>query len=132
MALLLDTHVWIWSQVEPSRLNATAQDMLVDPSESLYLSTISTLETARLTTAGHITLSCTLEEWVSASVDALCCATLEISHAIAIGAYRLPGDFHRDPADRLIVATAREHDLTVLTADQRILKYAHVKSISAK
>ena len=47
-------------------------------------------------------------------------------------AYNLPGKFHKDPADRILVATARLHNFTLLTADDLILRYAHVKSISAR
>ena len=73
-----------------------------------------------------------VDKWIAASMEILGCTTLEISHAVALAAYSLPGDFHRDPADRILVATARMAHLTLLTADKRILKYPHVKRHNAR
>lgn len=132
MAHLLDTHTWIWSQAEPERLGAEAVGLLSAPEEPLYLSTISTLELARLQAHGRVELTGDLGAWVASSLDFLSCSTLEVSHEVAIGAYRLPGAFHRNPADRIVVATARLWNLTVLTADERILAYPHVESRDAR
>ena len=132
MALLLDTHVWIWSQAQPERLGASATALLSDPEEPLYLSTISTLELARLEALGRVDLTEGLTDWVAASLDLLSAATVEISHEVAIGAYALPGNFHRDPADRILVSTARIHGFTLLTADERILGYPQVESRDAR
>ncbi len=96
------------------------------------MSTISTLEIARLAAKGTIELEGQLTSWVSATLDALRCATLKISHEIAVGAYSLPAGFHKDPADRILVSTARLLDLVLLTADEKILGYPHVKSQDAR
>jgi PIN domain nuclease of toxin-antitoxin system len=77
-------------------------------------------------------LSGSIGSWVSETLDGPSCGTIEISHPIAIGAYSLPGDFHKDPADRLFVATARIHELTLVTMDETILRYSHVKSEDAR
>jgi PIN domain nuclease of toxin-antitoxin system len=132
MSLLLDTHVWIWSQEAPERLGEQTTSLLTDRQNVLYVSTISTLEIARLLRNGTIALSESLNFWVSETLKALECATMEISHQIAIEAYSLPDDFHKDPADRLLVATARIYDLTLLTMDERILQYSQVKSQDAR
>jgi PIN domain nuclease of toxin-antitoxin system len=58
--------------------------------------------------------------------------TVSVSHEVAMEAYALPGVFHRDPADRLLVAAARQHGLTLVTADERILAYPHVRSRDAR
>ena len=87
---------------------------------------------ARLAAAGAISLSLPLRDWVDAALAALAAHTVSISHAIALEAYALPGSFHKDPADRLLVAAARCHSLTILTADERILRYAHVSSRNAR
>jgi len=129
---LLDTHVWIWSQSAPDELGSSAEKLLSDPQESLYLSTISTLEIARLAALGRIELRKELDRWVSQSLDLLACSTIELDHEIALAAYALPGDFHRDPADRILVASARVHGLTLLTADDRILDYPHVETRDAR
>jgi len=132
LSLLLDTHVWIWSQEQPDRLGPEATRLLTDPEVPLYVSTVSTLEIARLVTTGAIELTGTLISWVTATLDSLGCKTVEISHAIAAEAYALPPGFHKDPADRLLAATARLEHLTLLTADERILDYPHVETLDAR
>ena len=132
MPLLLDTHVWIWTQAEPERLGKRAKDRVLDTEESLYVSTASTIELARLAHAGRLRLRPSTSEWIADSLTLLRGATVEVSHEIAVGAYDLPGSFHRDPVDRLLVSTARTHGLDILTADERVLAYAHVRSVDAR
>ena len=79
-----------------------------------------------------MTLAGRLQTWIGESLDALLAATIPLSHEIAIAAYELPGQFHRDPADRILVATATVYDLTLMTADDRILAYPHVLSQDAR
>lgn len=132
MRLLLDTHVWIWSQESPQRLGPKATAALDSSESEWYLSPISTLEVTRLVRAGHFRLGHgDLRGWIQASSDELGCLTLDVSHAIAREAYSLPGEFHKDPADRVLVATARIHGLTLVTADRKILDYAHVECLDA-
>jgi len=130
--ILLDTHVWIWSQEAPDRLGRRTTRLLTDLRNVLFVSTVSTLEMARLAKEGTISLSSSLQTWVADTLAVMSCGTLEISHEIAIGAYALPGHFHKDPADRLLVATAIIHELTLVTMDERILRYSHVKSQDAR
>ena len=132
MNLLLDTHVWIWSQEDPERIGEQARQELLRNDRSVFVSTISTLEIARLAAIGLIELKGPLDLWVRDSLEALQATTIEISHRVAMGAYQLPGDFHKDPADRLIVATAREHELMRMSADRRILTYPSVESLDAE
>ncbi|MFQ5737660.1 MAG: type II toxin-antitoxin system VapC family toxin [Acidobacteriota bacterium] len=132
MSLLLDTHVWIWSQESPRKLGPIAVRQLKDPRQELYVSTVSTLELARLLAAGIIELSGTLHSWVNETLGAMECRTIEISHEVAIGAYLLQAPFHKDPADRILVATARIHGLTLVTADARMLSYPHLQTQDAR
>lgn len=132
MSLLLDTHVWIWTQECPEKLGPETTASLLDPQTALHVSTISTVEIARLVAMGQIELEGSLRSWVRDTLDALRCSTLGISHEIAAGAYSLPAGFHRDPADRILASTARLADLTLLTADDKILAYPHVKSRDAR
>lgn len=132
MNLLLDTHVWIWSQEQPEQLGATVVRDLTKMDTRLYVSPVSTLEIARLVAAGRIALTGSVGAWVADTTGSLRCTTIEISHQVAAAAYELPGDFHKDPADRLLVATARVHHLTLLTADERILAYCHVEARDAR
>lgn len=132
MNCLLDTHVWVWSQLEPERLGTSTQRILLDSANALYVSTVSTLEVARLASGGRILLQMTVQDWVRDSCRYLALQTLELSHAQAIESYALPGNFHKDPADRVLVATARLEQLTLLTADERILSYGDVKTLDAR
>ena len=132
MSLLLDTHVWIWSQEAPEKLGSRTIGLLTNRQNALYVSTISTLEIARLVMDETIALSEPLHSWISETLRALECGTMEISHEIANEAYSLPGSFHKDPADRILVATARIYELILVTMDERILKYSRVKSQDAR
>lgn len=131
MKLLLDTHVWVWSQLEPERLGAKSRELLLDTENTLLISTVSTLEIARLVQGGRIVLSMSLEDWVRRSSLHLGLRTIKLSHAHAIESYALPSPFHRDPADRMLVATTRVESLILLTADQRILEYSGVEAFDA-
>lgn len=132
MSLLLDTHVWIWSQEEPERIGGQARRRMERADERLYVATISSLEIARLIHVGLLGLNGTLERWIKDSLEALQCSAIEMSHQVAIGAYQLPGTFHKDPVDRILVATARAHHLTLVTADERILRYRSAKTFNAR
>lgn len=132
MKLLLDTHVWIWSQEDPDRLGTQAKRLLLAAEHESHVSTISTLELARLVAAGAVTVAIALREWVERALRAIQARTVLITHEIAMEAYALPEPFHKDPADRLLVAAARCHELTLLTADERILTYRGVRSRDAR
>ena len=132
MTLLLDTHVWIWSQEQPEKLGRQTAQTLLDPEHTNIVCTISTLEIARLLAVGTISLAIPLSAWIAHSLSSLDATTLPITHEIAAEAYALPSSFHKDPADRIIVAAARMHELTVLTADERILQYSHVRTMDAQ
>ena len=130
--LLIDTHVWIWTQESPETLGPHARRALAAEENRLFLSPVSSLELAQLAWAGRLTLAGRLQTWISESMQALLAETISLDHETAVAAYDLPGEFHRDPADRILVATARVHDLTVVTADSRILTYPHVMALDAR
>ena len=132
MKLLLDTHVWIWSQEAPEKLGNAARRLLIDGRSTNYLATISVLELARLVAAGNILIDKPLAVWIETAVDELHAEEVAMTREIAAEAYALPGEFHRDPADRILVATARREGLTLLTADDRILSYPHVRTLDAR
>jgi len=93
---------------------------------------VSALEIARLVWSGDMILRIPLDEWAEKSLADLRADALPVTPKIAVEAYRLPEPFHRDPADRQIVACARLHELTVVTADDRILGWKHVTSLDAR
>ena len=131
MRYLLDTHVWIWSQENPERLGTKTRRELADLDAERFISPISTLEIARLVHIGLLRLKHAFAEWKNLSLANLDAETIGLTHEIAWDAYNLPGKFHNDPADRVMVATARIERLTLVTADDLILKYPHVKVLCA-
>jgi PIN domain nuclease of toxin-antitoxin system len=130
--LLLDTHVWVWSQEQPEKLGRRTARLLVAAEHVTSVCPVSTLEIARLAAVGEIALSIPLRQWVEQSLADLQAETVPITHEVAMEAYALPGAFSRDPADRVLVAAARHYGLTVITADDRILAYRDVRSHDAR
>jgi len=130
--LLLDTHVWVWSQECPEKLGRRTRGLLMLSKNRSCICTISTLEVARLLHHGAISLSMPLEDWVRRSLIELDAETIPVTHETVIEAYSLPGEFHADPADRLLVATGRHLGMTLITADDRILDYPHARSHDAR
>jgi PIN domain nuclease of toxin-antitoxin system len=122
---LLDTHVWIWMQEADKQLPvATVQVLEVAQAErKLFGSAISVLEIAQLEMKSRVQLSSDITAWLKESFADDGIQLLPLSPAIAVESTRLPGDFHRDPADRILAATARIEGLTLLTRDTRLLDY---------
>ncbi len=128
---LLDTHVWIWSQEIPERFGAETRRELADLGQERFVSPISTLEIARLIHLGLLRLKHTFMKWKELSLAELGASTIPFTHEIAWEAYNLPGTFHNDPVDRVLVATARVEKMTLITADDLLLRYPHVKTLRA-
>lgn len=122
---LLDTHVWIWlQQADPQLLLSAVQMMETAQAEHrLFASAISVLEIAQLETKGRVHLTSDIQTWLNESFADDGIQLLPLTPAIAIESTRLPGKLHRDPADRILAATARIEGLTLLTRDARLLEY---------
>jgi PIN domain nuclease of toxin-antitoxin system len=126
--IVLDTHIWIWWIQGTPQLTADLARKIAEHEESgLIVSAISLLEVSRATALGGLSLPVGVREWldIASGYPGIRIASLE--PAIATEAYRLPGEFHKDPADRLIVATARVMNCPILTLDEKILAYTHVR-----
>lgn len=131
--ILLDTHVWIWWVHGDPRLTPEAQRVIVQHENAgLGVSVISCWEVANLVERKRIDLSISLSEWVDLALRYPGVRLLDLTPPIAIESTQLPGDFHRDPADRILVATARLQNYPLLTADELILRYPHVQTVSAR
>ena len=87
------------------------------------------VEISRLVTQNKLILPCPVQEWFNIALAQEKVILLSITPQIAIDSYSLPGDFHKDPADRIIVSTARIYDVPLLTVDEKILAYSYVKKI---
>jgi len=135
--ILLDTHVLIWSLQDAPALGPEARILLDEHilAEGLMISAITIWEIAMLAKKSRIALGMDVMKWIE---DALALPGLvlgALDPPIAIDSVMLPGDFHGDPADRIIIATARHHGLPLLTADQAILDYGtagHLNVIDAR
>ncbi len=132
MTLLLDTHVFIWASEDPERLGKATRTLLLDPHQRLYVSAISTLEIARLVSLDQLRLSSPVDAWCERARGELCAESVSIDDRVAIEAYALPGSFHADAADRLLVASARVNGWRLVTADRRLVAYRGVRSHDAR
>jgi PIN domain nuclease of toxin-antitoxin system len=121
---LLDTHAWLWWVEGDRRLQRRVRDTLDRlPQEGRpYLSAISLWEVAMLVERGRVVFSVSLSEWLAAAAHPRSVRIIPISSKIAAQTADLPVTFHRDPADRLIVASCRVLGLPLLTRDVRILR----------
>ncbi len=125
--ILLDTHIWIWHVNDPSLIpESLALRMSAEP---LAISIISAWEVAQLNAKGRLSLDEPCLEWIENSLFNFRLSLIHLNTEIVVLANNLPGDLHRDPADRIIVATAIHHNLEVATIDQKILDYPHVRTI---
>jgi PIN domain nuclease of toxin-antitoxin system len=125
LKLLLDTHIWLWSLSDPARLGKRVLRELNDPANELWLSPISTWEALTLNAKGRIELPEDLGRWVTRATAMLREAPL--THEIALAARRLP--LHNDPADRFLAATAQVLQLTLVTADAKLLGLGDIPTL---
>jgi PIN domain nuclease of toxin-antitoxin system len=131
MPTLLDTHTWVWWVTADSRLSRTAKSAIERSRrrDSLWLSMISIWEVAKKVEKGQFAFDRPLEKWIEAASAAGGLRLWELTSPILIESCRLPGPFHGDPADQMIVATARHHGAILITKDDRIRRYEHVESL---
>lgn len=128
--ILLDTHVWVWLADARGRLSSEhAQNIEKHRASGLGVSVISCWEVAKLVEYGRLKLACAVDEWVDGALSIPGVVLLELTPRIAVESTRLPGTIHRDPADQIIIATARVLELEMLTEDEKILGYPHVRAI---
>ena len=128
--ILLDTHVLIWwANGELERLSEQAVEAIEAEEQQRLVSAISCWEVAMLVERGRLALSVDCERWLNlvASIPRL--QLLPLSPAVAVASTRLPGTFHPDPADRFLVAQARDLNVPLVTADSTIRAYPHVRSL---
>lgn len=119
--LLLDTHIWLWGLLEPERLEPEVRTALQAPENELWLSPISVWEALVLIERGRLTVAGSVADWIERMVQALPRREAPVTHEIAIISRQL-NLAHQDPADRFIAATAQAMNLTLVTADERLLQ----------
>ena len=129
--ILLDTHIWVWWVHGDTRLTSAQMEAITaNEQDMLGISAISCWEVAKLVEYKRLELPCPLEAWFEQSLGYPGVRLLELTPEIAAESCRLPGEFHRDPADQIIVATARAHGCALVTSDKRLVAYPFVPTIS--
>ena len=133
----MDTHVWIWLVNGERRIRKGPLFGLIRekvPSLNIRISAISVLEVGMLEAKGRIELPFGCLEWVQKALRAPGVSLVPLTAEIAVASSRLPGEFHGDPVDRILIATARSFGGTLVTQDSKILAYSkehHLPAISA-
>ena len=129
MKYLLDTNAWIWALEAPEKLPDSIRAVLMEPDHLPFgLAAISPWEVAKKESKRLLHLSMPVRQWVERATQAPFIELLPLSVDIALESAHLPGSFHKDPADQMIVATARMHSLVLISADQRLRAYPHVQT----
>jgi len=131
MIFLLDTHILLWWLAGCSKISAKQADVIkaASPQEPLYVSDMTLWEIATLYSLNRITISEPINQWFNRLLDRTYLTLVRMSPEIATDLANLPDSFHRDPADRTIVSTARVLSATLLTADRQIINSNLVKTL---
>jgi PIN domain nuclease of toxin-antitoxin system len=131
MPTLLDTHAWVWWLTKDRRLSARARSVLATAldQQDLWISLISVWEVAKKVEKQQLVLDRPLDLWLDEAMTPRGLGVWEMTRPILVQSCELPRPFHGDPADQILVATARLHGAVVVTKDQRIRRYPHVQSL---
>ena len=126
MGLLLDTHIWLWSLLEPERLSQPVKRALQSQESELRLSSISVWEALLLAERGRVTLGPDPRRWLRNALSVAPIVEAPVTVDVALASRTIDVD-HQDPADRFIAATAKVYSLRLVTADARLLRCRDVQ-----
>lgn len=129
MKVLLDTCTFIWAISKPDQLTDRVRDLLIDPGTNVHFSPITCAEIACLCDRGRLIIPMHWKRWFDHYVRENAWSAVDITLPVIQDAFALPGSFHADPADRIIVATTRCHGMSLITADKKLLEYPFVETI---
>ena len=131
MKYVLDTHVWIWWNMHPKNLSKKIYSLIENASnyDELLLSAISPWEFCKLITKQRLAISCDPENWINMALNMPKLRLVPLTPRISYRSTVLPTPFHQDPANQIIVATAREENATLISKDRLIRNYSHVRTI---
>lgn len=130
MDLLLDTQILVWWRTDSERLPKSQTRLLSEAEERgepVGISAVTLWELARMAGRGRLEVDQPLDTWLEELEQNPLLSVFPVSARIALESVRLGDGFHQDPADQIIVATARCHGLRLLTADDRIIKWGKVR-----
>jgi PIN domain nuclease of toxin-antitoxin system len=132
LVIVLDTHVLIWWVNDRKQLSLTGKRAInkaLKRGEEILISSISAWEITMLVKKDRLTLTMDVNDWIITTAAIEGVRYIPVDNIVAMQSVVLPGEFHADPADRMIVALARHYSAPLVTADKRILTYEHVKTI---
>ncbi len=129
--IVLDTAVWIWWVTNPRRLSAAARGLVEaeEARQGLVVSAISVWEVAVKVALGKLTIDRDIRSWVALASAYPGVVVQPLEPRDALESTLLPGRFHRDPADRILIALARRLDVPLVTSDRAIRRYRHVLTV---
>lgn len=126
--IVLDTHIWVWWVHDDEQLPKEYKEYIEQNEQSgIGISAISCWEVAKLVEYGRLVLPIPISDWMNQALAYPGVHLLELTPHIAIESTQLPPPFHKDPADQIIVATARVHQISLVTVDGKIRQYPHVQ-----
>ncbi len=129
--IILDTHIWVWWVHGDKQITSIQAEIIkANETDIIGVSAISAWEIAKLVEYNRLELPCPLQEWFYEALSYPGIRLIELTPEIAIESTKLPGEFHRDPSDQIIVATARLYDSELITSDSKILKYPYVRTVA--
>lgn len=126
--ILLDTHVWIWLSIQDRKSISKRANRLINQAAQKWISAISCWELAKLVEKKRLSFSIPLLTWIRRSINENDLSIADLSPEIAVESTQLK-NFHKDPADQIIVATSRVLGIPVLTSDKGILKFPDAESV---
>ncbi|PZV09909.1 MAG: PIN domain nuclease [Leptolyngbya sp.] len=126
--IVLDTHAWIWWTNESTSLSQKALDA-IEQTDLIGIPAISCWELAMLVSKGRVGLSMDVQVWIETSLQRPNVTLLTLTPQIAVLSTQLPGGFHGDPADRLIVASSLVHQSPLVSKDEKIQQWGHLQVI---
>jgi len=131
MPTFLDTHAWVWWVTEDRRLSANASRTILRAvrDEGVSLSIISIWEVAKKVEKKQLVLDRPLRQWMDRAIGVAGLLLVELTAAILLESCELPQPFHGDPADQMIVASARHHRAVLVTKDRGLRSYPHVQTV---
>lgn len=130
--IVLDTHVLVWWVNGGNELTASAKQSInqeLSDSGEILISSITAWEIAMLVDKERLSLTMNIDDWFAVVGEIEGVRFVPLDNELAIQSVTLPGEFHKDPADRMITALARRHAIPLITADTKMRSYRHVKTI---